>query len=68
MAAPTTGNSAPGRQEQINQERAQIEEDFRLNMQMNSLQRQSQQNNTFVTAQTALENDDVLRAMANNLK
>lgn len=58
------------RQKLFEQEQAKADADFKQQLQMLDLQRQVNSNNTFITAMSTLEKgkDDVLRAIANNLK
>jgi hypothetical protein len=58
------------RDEQLADAQARADADFASQLKMNELQRQVNSNNTYVTALSTLEKgkDDVLRAIANNLK
>jgi hypothetical protein len=58
------------REQAVADQRAKADADFKMQLDMMDLQRQVNTQNTYITAISTLEKgkDDVLRAIANNLK
>lgn len=64
------GSDIARREALFAKEEQKAQQDFEQQLKMMDLQRQVNANNTFITAMSTLEKgkDDVLRAIANNLK